>query len=247
MQDNSYKPGQVLKQASNWKQLRFYQKSEALYQLTFEFCQRFLPAYGDRTVDQMVQAARSGKQNIIEGSEDGKTSTEMELKLLNVARSSVHELREDFKDYLLSRKLPLWEYAHPRYDEMHRFTSANNQLSDYEPFFQKWTAEEMANIGYTLCCQVDTLMNGYLQMLEKRFVTEGGIKERMHKARTDYRQGQDERLKQLEAENQQLKVALEAEKARYEDLKQRALKAYNDQKAEIERLRGLQRTEEDWR
>ena len=93
----------VLLEGVNWKALRFYQKSEALYQMTFVFCERFLPKHGDRTVDQMVQAARSGKQNIIEGSEDGKTSTEMELKLLNVARSSIHELREDYKDYLLSR------------------------------------------------------------------------------------------------------------------------------------------------
>lgn len=88
----------VLLEGVNWKELRFYQKSEALYQMTFVFCDRFQPKHGDRTVDQMVQAARSGKQNIIEGSEDGKTSTEMELKLLNVARSSIHELREDFKD-----------------------------------------------------------------------------------------------------------------------------------------------------
>ena len=70
----------VLLEGANWKKLRFYQKSEALYQMTFVFCDRFLPKHGDRTVDQMVQAARSGKQNIIEGSEDGKTSTEMELE-----------------------------------------------------------------------------------------------------------------------------------------------------------------------
>ena len=105
----------VLLEGANWKELRFYQKSETLYQMTFVFCERFLPKHGDRTVDQMVQAARSGKQNIIEGSEDGKTSTEMELKLLNVARSSIHELREDFKDYLLSNQLSLWDKQHPRY------------------------------------------------------------------------------------------------------------------------------------
>lgn len=110
VQDDSER---VLLEGANWKELRFYQKSEALYQMTFVFCDRFLPKHGDRTVDQMLQAARSGKQNIIEGSEDGKTSTEMELKLLNVARSSIHELREDFKDYLLSRKLSLWDKRPP--------------------------------------------------------------------------------------------------------------------------------------
>ncbi len=79
----------VLRKQTNWKNLWFYQKTVVLYQLTFAFTRRFLPAFGDRTVDQMVQAARSGKQNIVEGSADGVTSMEMELKLLNVARSSI--------------------------------------------------------------------------------------------------------------------------------------------------------------
>lgn len=188
----------VLLDGANWKELRFYQKSEALYQMTFVFCERFLPRYGDRTVDQMVQAARSGKQNIIEGSEDGKTSTEMELKLLNVARSSIHELREDFKDYLLSRRLSFWDKQHSRYQGMHSFTKAHNRLEDYEPFFQKWSDEEMANIGYTMCCQIDVMMNGYLTMLEDRFRKEGGMKERMYRVRTGYRAEQDRKMAEME-------------------------------------------------
>lgn len=84
--------GSVLKQQTNWRDLWFYKKAVVLYQLTYVFTRRFLPAYGDRTVDQMVQAARSGKQNIVEGTADGVTSTEMELKLLNVARASIQEL-----------------------------------------------------------------------------------------------------------------------------------------------------------
>lgn len=213
----------VLLQGANWKQLHFFQKSEALYQMTFVFCERFLPKHGDRTVDQMVQAARSGKQNIIEGSEDGKTSTEMELKLLNVARASIHELREDYKDYLLSRHLTLWDKQHPRYQKMHAFTKKANKLSDYEPFFQKWNAEEMANTGYTLCCQIDRLMIGYLRTLEDRFRKEGGMKERMYRVRTGYRAQQDqlmkdmqatilqqaERIKELEAELEMMKRKLE--------------------------------------
>ena len=188
----------VLLEGANWKELRFYQKSEALYQMTFVFCERFLPKHGDRTVDQMVQAARSGKQNIIEGSEDGKTSTEMELKLLNVARSSIHELREDFKDYLLSRRLSLWDKLHPRYQGMHEFTKTHNRLADYEPFFHKWNDEEMANIGYTMCCQIDVMMNGYLTTLEDRFRKEGGMKERMYRVRTGYRAEQDRKTKEME-------------------------------------------------
>lgn len=188
----------VLLEGANWKELRFYQKSEALYQMTFMFCERFMLKHGDRTVDQMVQAARSGKQNIIEGSEDGKTSTEMELKLLNVGRASIHELRADFKDYLLSRKLSLWDKQHPRYQKMHEFTKAHNKLKDYEPYFERWNDEEMANTGYTLCCQIDVMMNGYLATLEERFKKEGGMKERMYRVRTGYRAEQDRKMKEME-------------------------------------------------
>lgn len=194
-QDNSER---VLLEGANWKELRFYQKSEALYQMTFVFCERFLPKHGDRTVDQMVQAARSGKQNIIEGSEDGRTSTEMELRLLNVSRSSIHELREDFKDYLLSRRLSLWDRKHPRFKKMRDFTKEHNLLADYEPYFMRWSDEEMANIGYTMCCQIDVMMNGYLAVLEERFRTEGGMKERMYRVRTGYRAEQDRKMREME-------------------------------------------------
>ena len=90
----------VLLNEVQYQDLFFYQKSEVLYAMTYHFCKRFLPEHGDRTVDQMVQAARSGKQNIIEGLADGMTSTEMQLKLLNVARSSLKELRADYEDYV---------------------------------------------------------------------------------------------------------------------------------------------------
>ena len=219
--------------------------------MTYVFCERFLPQYGDRTVDQMVQAARSGKQNIVEGSEDGKTSTRMELELLNVARSSVGELRQDYEDYLKSRRLRQWTPDDERFQPMQDFTKSHNRLSDYEPYFTQWTAEEMANVGLTLCFQVDTMMNKYMESLEKTFVSQGGIKERMHQARTGYREQQDRRLAELEqavpALQQQLAQA-QAEtaqwKAKYEDLKQRALNAYNQQKEEIERLKKERKEDE---
>ena len=211
--------------------------------MTFVFCTRFLPKYGDRTVDQMIQAARSGKQNIVEGSEDGKTSTEMEVKLLNTARSSIGELRQDYDDFLKARHLKIWTPADMRFQPMQDFTKVHNTLNDYEPYFQQWTAEEMANVGLTLCYQVDAMMNKYLQGLEQTFIQEGGIKERMHKARTDYRRQQDERLAELERTlpllQQQLTAAQQEAtrwKAAYEDLKQRALKAYYSQQAQIQAL-----------
>ena len=198
----------VLLTQINWDELFFYQKSDVLYQLTFAFCKRFLPQYGDRTVDQMVQAARSGKQNIVEGLADGVTSTEMQLKLLNVGRSSLQELQRDFADYLNTRQLQTWSVEHPRYDGMLKFCRKHNKPADYEPYFYKWGDEEMANIGLTLCHMTDKMMTTFLQKLEKDFVENGGIKERMYKARTGYRKEQDERMHKLESENACLKRKL---------------------------------------
>ena len=168
-----------------------------LYHLTYVFCKRFLPAHGDRTVDQMIQAARSGKQNIVEGIEDGVASTEMQLKLLNVARSSIQELREDYRDYLISRNLTIWTESHNRYNKMLEFCKIHNRVEDYQPHFDKWNNEEMANTALTLCYMVDTMLNRHLITLEQEFVTQGGIKERMHAARTGYRQQEQDELHAL--------------------------------------------------
>lgn len=158
---------QILKRQKPWRDAYYYQKAEVLYQLTFAFCKRFLPAHGDRTVDQMVQAARSGKQNIIEGTEDGETSTEMHVKLLNVARSSLQELREDYRDYLLARSLSIWDARHPRYASMQDFCRMHNKTESYQPYFQRWSDEEMANVALTLCYQTDTMLHKNLLRMEK--------------------------------------------------------------------------------
>mgnify|MGYP005607147387 FL=1 len=154
----------------------------------------------------MIQAARSGKQNIVEGIEDGVASTEMQLKLLNVARSSIQELREDYRDYLISRNLTIWTTAHHRYSKMQEFCKIHNRVEDYQPHFDKWNNEEMANIALTLCYMVDTMLNRHLISLEKEFVTQGGIKERMHAARTGYRQQEQNELHAL---RQQVKLQAE--------------------------------------
>jgi four helix bundle suffix protein len=163
----------------------------------------------------MIQAARSGKQNIIEGTEDGVTSTEMHVKLLNVARSSIQELREDYRDYLLSRNLIIWTPTHTRYESMQVFCKKHNAIEDYQPYFAKWNAEEMANIALTLCYMTDTMLNHHLIAIEKEFVEQGGIKERMHAARTGYRKEQDKEMQELrlktasqEAEIARLKALL---------------------------------------
>lgn len=202
----------ILRRQANWEDLFFYQKSNSLYQMTFAFAKRFLKK-GDRTIDQMVQAARSGKQNIVEGTADGVTSTEMELKLLNVARGSLKELKEDYEDYITSRHLTKWAFGHHRYNQMLAFCRTHNQLADYQPYFDKWSDEEMANTALTLCHMVDKMMTTYCKQLEQRFITEGGIKERMTAARLGYRNQQKEEITRLKKE-------LEAAKRRITELEQ---------------------------
>lgn len=208
----------VLLNEVQYQDLFFYQKSEVLYALTFHFVKRFLPPHGDRTVDQMVQAARSGKQNIIEGFADGMTSTEMQLKLLNVARSSLKELRADYEDYLSTRHLALWGPSHPRYDTLLAFCRQHNKVSDYEPYFDRWSDEEQCNIALTLLHMTDKMMKSYLSGLDQQFVTQGGMKERMHAARTGYRKGLDEELQHLRDENKRLRQQVPILEQRIEQL-----------------------------
>lgn len=195
----------IFGRVANYRELHVYQKAEVLVLLTDVFCKRFLPAYGDRRVDQMNMAARCGKQNIVEGCEDGLTSSQMELNLVNVGRSSFQELREDYEDYLKRNNLPVWDNRHPRFDRMVEFCRQNNRWDAYKDLASKLPAEELCNMALTLCHITDKMFDGYLKHLEKRFIEEGGIKERMHAARTGYRQEQDRRLAELEQENTALK------------------------------------------
>lgn len=190
----------VLKKQVNWKELWFYQKTEVLYHMTYVFTKRFLPEYGDRTVDQMVQAARSGKQNIVEGTADGVTSSEMELKLLNVARSSIQELREDYADDIIKKGLTLWTHDHPRFDGMLKYCRKHNRLDDYTKYFYRWNEEEFCNIAITLCRMVDKMMMSYQKIKEKEFVEQGGIRERMTAARINYRNDQKKTVEDLQKE-----------------------------------------------
>lgn len=198
----------IYKRVANYKELHVYQKAEVLVLLTDLFCKRFLPPYGDRRVDQMNMAARCGKQNIVEGCEDGLTSTEIEVRLVNVGRSSFQELREDYEDYLKRNALPLWDKNHARFNKMVAFCRENNHWEAYQPFAESLSAEEFCNMALTLCHITDKMFSGYLKHLEKVFKEQGGIKERMHAVRTGYRQQQDARMKALETENAALKTRI---------------------------------------
>lgn len=190
----------ILKNQTKWEDLYYYRKSNVLYQMTVVFCRRFLPKYGDRTVDQMVQAARSGKQNIVEGLADGVTSTEMELKLINVARASIKELKEDYLDYIQSHGLVRWNRNHPRYDSMLAFCRGHNDLKDYEPYFEKWSDTEFANCAVTLCHMVDKMISTTLAAKQKDFVENGGIRERMTAERLGRRRTQNDEIAALKAQ-----------------------------------------------
>ena len=206
----------VLRKRTIYTQLRFYHRSDVLYQLTQLFCQRFLKQYGDRTVDQMVQAARSTKQNIVEGSSDGQTSMEVELKLLGIARGSNQELLEDYQDYIKRKGYTEWYNKHSRFKAMHDFCSKHWKFEDYKDLLPKMNDEELANMAVCLCHQVDAALNKYIERKDRQFTTEGGIRERMTAARLEQRASQKEIIEQqaqeiaaLKEENARLRALLE--------------------------------------
>lgn len=205
-----------LPKITNWQKLLFYRKSVVLYDLTYHFTQRFM-RLGDRTIDQMVQAARSGKQNIIEGLTDGTTSMEMQIKLLNVARGSNQELMADYEDYLRTRHLQQWKPGSPEFQKVRDFCYNHHDSSDYEPFYQTATDEQLANMALTLCHSVDSMLGKFVKAKEADFAENGGIRERMTAARLDLRADQkayiahmEEQLRSLTAENESLRAELAA-------------------------------------
>ncbi|MBO4720935.1 MAG: four helix bundle suffix domain-containing protein [Prevotella sp.] len=209
---NHYADGtaSVLRKAVVYSNLRFYQRSDVLYQLTQVFCQRYLPKYGDRTVDQMVQSARSVKQNIAEGSSDGQTSTEVELKLLGISRGSNLELLEDFHDYLKRKGIGEWFGNNPRFEPLHLFCKNHYKFEDYQPLLPKMNDEELANMGICLCHQIDSALTKYIQKKDREFTTEGGIKERMTAARLEQRASQKDIIAQQEREIIRLRDEIES-------------------------------------
>lgn len=197
----------VMRKPTVYAELGFYQKSDILIQLTKAFCDRFLPKYGDRTVDQMVQAARSVKQNIAEGLTDGQTSFEVEIKLLGIAKGSNQELLEDYLDYIKHYHLPEWAVENKvRFDKLRGFCKTKSNLKDYEPYFYRWSDEEMCNTAICLCHMVDKALTTFIAKRDREFVEEGGIRERMTAARLDQRGTQKQIIAQQAAEIAQLKA-----------------------------------------
>jgi four helix bundle suffix protein len=183
-------PDHFIPPHGGYEQLLSFKKARIVYDGTVWFCNHFLNKR-DRTFDQMVQAARSGKQNIIEGSQASGTSKETEIKLTNVARASLEELLEDYRDFLRVRGLEEW----PR---EHRLTTRLRQLNrqpsvSYDTFrkgIENPNPAISANVMIGLIKLTNYLLDRQIRQLESTFLAEGGLRERMTRARLQERNRQ---------------------------------------------------------
>jgi len=196
--------------SKNYKNLLSYQKSVIIYDCTVIFCERFFRKY-DRTVDQMVQAARSGKQNIVEGSMAAKISSETEIKLTGVARASLQELLEDYEDFIRGGNYKFWKKDGKEASYVRKLSSGKikppeidddiSSPKDISEFFEKIyrafvffiknrSADVCANIMICLVNQCNYLLDRQISELENEFVKQGGLRERMYNARMKYRKEQ---------------------------------------------------------
>lgn len=179
--DNSFLP-----QRGSYRTLRAFQVATVIYDITYHFAHNFLDK-GDRTIDQMVQAARSGRQNIAEGNAAATTSRETEIKLTNVAKASLQELLLDYEDFLRLRGLCQWTATDPRTEQTRRFCRSHSDPADFTGPIGERSAETVANIAIVLIHQADTLLAGLLERQKADFLANGGIREEMARARRERR------------------------------------------------------------
>ena len=175
-----------IRQKGNYEDLLCYKKSVCVYDVTYYFAHKYLQK-GDRTIDQMVQAARSGKQNIVEGCSAATTSAESEIKLLNVAKASLQELLEDYKDYLRVRGLQQWDENSEKHEQARRACAAHNDPGFYSDAIKERSDETVANIAIILIKQTDYLLKHYFDRVKRDFLENGGIREEMTRGRLQWR------------------------------------------------------------
>jgi four helix bundle suffix protein len=170
-----------------YRKLKSYQNAEIVYDATVAFCNRFISPRS-RTHDQMVQAARSGKQNIVEGSVASGTSRKTELKLVGIARASLEELLQDCLDFLRQRGLAHWDKDDPRALEVRALAyRPNRSYKTYSDLVERGSPETAANALICLISQTNYLLDRQLRQLDNRFLAEGGITERLYRLRRDRR------------------------------------------------------------
>jgi four helix bundle suffix protein len=175
-----------LKQIVNYKDLLIYKKSICISDIAYYFANHFY-AKGDRTIDQMVQAAHSCKQNIVEGNAAAPTSRETEIKLTNVAKASLQELLEDYKDYLRQHGEEQWHEEDIRFKQTRNVCSKHNESNFFISRLPQRSAATIANIAIIMICQEDYLLYRYIERLKQNFLEQGGIREEMSRARKEYR------------------------------------------------------------
>jgi four helix bundle suffix protein len=180
----------ALRPHGGYRRLRSFQVTEIIYDATVSFCDRFINKRS-RTHDQMVQAARSGRQNIAEGSRASATSSQTELRLVNVARASLDELLLDYEDFLRQRGLPAWGKDDPQAREVREVGKENptdrSDASSYARWLNHADAAVVANTLICLIHQANYLLDRQISGLEKQFINEGGYSERLHAARLEER------------------------------------------------------------
>ena len=181
-----------LKHNGDVRNLRVYKMAECISVITEIFVVRFLTPKS-RTVDQMQQAARSCKQNIVEGSQAATTSKETEIKLTNVARASLGELEDDYRDFLNFRNLPVWGKTYPRTLRLREYLRNPNFENQYRELCQQLPAEEFCNMAITLIRQTQYMLDRLMATQQDRFQAEGGIREAMTRARLQARGNQSNR------------------------------------------------------
>ncbi len=170
-----------------FRKLKSYQSTEIVYDATVVFCNRLIDRRS-RTHDQMVQAARSGRQNIAEGSVASGTSKKTELKLVGVARASLEELLLDYQDFLRQRSLPLWSKDHPQAQAIRKLAYTQNRFyGTYRTYVEKGSPEVAANTLICLVHQANYLLDRQLRQLEQQFLKEGGFTEKLYRARQQAR------------------------------------------------------------
>jgi four helix bundle suffix protein len=166
-----------------FRSLKSYQMAEIVYDATVVFCDRRI-GRRSRTHDQMVQAARSGKQNIAEGSMASGTSKKIELKLVGVARASLEELLLDYHDFLRQRNLSLWGKSHPKAQKVRKLAYASHRsYQTYRTYIEGTPPEVAANTMICLIHQTNFLLDQQLRQLEKQFLEQGGFTEKLYRVR----------------------------------------------------------------
>lgn len=197
MNDPMEKPAR-LRPSGGYRKLRSFQTATIIYDATVSFCNRFMDPRS-RTVDQMVQAARSGRQNIAEGSRASAASSQTELRLVNVARASLDELLLDFEDFLRQHDLPQWAKDDPRAKAVravgkdHRTDRTDpTDQNPYSPWLTHLDPAVVANAIICLIHQTNYLLDRQVAGLERQFIQEGGYSERLAAARITERQRKDQ-------------------------------------------------------